>query len=240
MSNVYVFFDNNLFLRMGKCVENNSAIGIQYRLSLLWKFKPLHMGWSGKNCKRKKCFLRHQVSNKLFKNKLFCQIFQWRINWIFFSFQILVKFFEPSIIQCFVEPWVREMGFIICYGAIILKLYHHLIEFRTRKAHRWVVKDTDLLKYLLIMTFSVFGYMAAFTAFMLNFRQENYDLLVEETITENGSKYQTCKPLLWDFVTETGELIILIFGIHLSYATRNARTQFHVSLHWNFSVKEEF
>ncbi|XP_044752083.1 probable G-protein coupled receptor 158 isoform X2 [Coccinella septempunctata] len=140
---------------------------------------------------------------------------------------ILVKFFEPSVIQCFLEPWAREMGFIICYGAIILKLYHHLIEFRTRKAHRWVVKDTDLLKYLLIMTFSVFAYMAAFTAFMLNFRQENYDLLVEETISESVSKYQTCKPLLWDFVTEAGELIILIFGIHLSYATRNARTQFH-------------
>ncbi|XP_045471874.1 probable G-protein coupled receptor 158 isoform X2 [Harmonia axyridis] len=140
---------------------------------------------------------------------------------------ILVKFFEFSPIQCFLEPWAREMGFIICYGAIILKLYHHLIEFRTRKAHRWVVKDTDLLKYLLIMTFSVFAYMAAFTAFMLNFRQENYDLLVEETVVVDGSRYQTCKPLLWDFVTETGELIILIFGIHISYATRNARTQFH-------------
>lgn len=49
------------------------------------------------------------------------------------------------------EPWARELGFIICYGAIILKLYRHLIDFRTRKAHRWIVKDTDLLKYLLIM-----------------------------------------------------------------------------------------
>lgn len=67
----------------------------------------------------------------------------------------MVKFFEPSIIQCLLEPWFREVGFIICYGAIILKLYRHLIEFRTRKAHRWVVKDTDLLKYLLIMIMSV-------------------------------------------------------------------------------------
>ncbi|KAK9888465.1 hypothetical protein WA026_000713, partial [Henosepilachna vigintioctopunctata] len=139
---------------------------------------------------------------------------------------MLVKLFEPSSLQCFLEPWTREMGFIICYGAIILKLYRHLIEFRTRKAHRWVVKDTDLLKYLLIMTMSVFAYMAAFTAFMLNFSQENYDLL-KDVEYSNGLEYRICKPLLWDFVTETGELIILIFGIHISYSTRNARTQFH-------------
>lgn len=72
-----------------------------------------------------------------------------------FPFQVVVKFFEPSVVQCLLEPWTREVGFIICYGAVILKLYRHLIEFRTRKAHRWVVKDTDLLKYLLIMIMSV-------------------------------------------------------------------------------------
>lgn len=70
---------------------------------------------------------------------------------LLYSFQIIVRFFEPSLLQCLLEPWARELGFIICYGAIILKLYRHLIDFRTRKAHRWIVKDTDLLKYLLIM-----------------------------------------------------------------------------------------
>ncbi|XP_015836028.1 metabotropic glycine receptor isoform X3 [Tribolium castaneum] len=139
---------------------------------------------------------------------------------------VVVRFFEPSVVQCLLEPWAREVGFIICYGAIILKLYRHLIEFRTRKAHRWVVKDTDLLKYLLIMIMSVLAYMAAYTSITLNFLKENYSLLREE-VTQDGVHYQACKPLWWDYVTETGELVILIFGIHLSYASRNARTQFH-------------
>ncbi|XP_018576107.1 probable G-protein coupled receptor 158 isoform X2 [Anoplophora glabripennis] len=139
---------------------------------------------------------------------------------------VVVKFFEPSVVQCLLEPWTREVGFIICYGAVILKLYRHLIEFRTRKAHRWVVKDTDLLKYLLIMIMSVLGYMAAYTSITLNFMQENYSLLYLGR-TVDGEVYKACKPLWWDYVTETGELIILIFGIHLSYASRNARTQFH-------------
>ncbi|XP_049822451.1 probable G-protein coupled receptor 158 isoform X2 [Aethina tumida] len=139
---------------------------------------------------------------------------------------VVVRIFEPSVVQCLLEPWAREVGFIICYGAIILKLYRHLIEFRTRKAHRWVVKDTDLLKYLLIMITSVLAYMAAYTSITLNFMQENYSLLYVGT-TSGGVLYQSCKSLWWDYVTETGELVILIFGIHLSYASRNARTQFH-------------
>lgn len=133
------------------------------------------------------------------------------------------------MLQCLLEPWARELGFIICYGAIILKLYRHLIEFRTRKAHRWIVKDTDLLKYLFIMTLSVLAYMAAYTSISLNFMQENYSLLYKD-ITIDGTQFETCKPLWWDYVTELGEMTILIFGIHLSYASRNASTPFHVSI----------
>ncbi|KAG5885164.1 hypothetical protein JTB14_037473 [Gonioctena quinquepunctata] len=138
---------------------------------------------------------------------------------------VLVKSFDPSVTQCLLEPWFREVGFVICYGAIILKLYRHLIEFRTRKAHRWVVKDTDLLKYLLIMVISVLGYMAAYTSITLNFLHENYSMLYVGQ-TSDGERFRACKYLWWDYVTETGELIILIFGIHLSYASRNAKTQF--------------
>ncbi|XP_030748253.1 probable G-protein coupled receptor 158 [Sitophilus oryzae] len=139
---------------------------------------------------------------------------------------VVIRIFEPSIIQCLLEPWIREIGFIVCYGAIILKLYRHLIEFRTRKAHRWVVKDTDLLKYLLIMILSGLAYMAAYTAITLNFMQENYSLLYVGW-TNNGEQFQSCKYLWWDYVTEAGEFAILVFGIHLAYASRTARTQFH-------------
>lgn len=143
-------------------------------------------------------------------------------------FQVVLQFFEVSPLQCLLEPWAREMGFVFCYGAIVLKLYRHMIEFRTRKAHRWVVKDTDLLKYLLIMVASLFAYMAAYTAISLNFMQENYSLLYSRR-TSMGAYYEACKPLWWDYVTEIAEMTILIFGIHMGYVSRNARTQFHVS-----------
>jgi hypothetical protein len=80
-----------------------------------------------------------------------------------------------------------------------------LIEFRTRKAHRWVVRDKDLLKYLLGMVLVVFGYMAAWTVTNLNFIQENYDVLTVGT-TYEGLQFLACKALWWDYVTETGTL----------------------------------
>lgn len=139
---------------------------------------------------------------------------------------VLVRAFYPSTQFCLLEPWCREVGFVICYGAIILKLYRILIEFRTRKAHRWVVRDKDLLKYLLGMIIVVFGYMAAWTATNLNLIQkENYSMLTTG-ITDEGVQFHACKAVWWDYVTETGEILILIFGVHLSYASRNASTQF--------------
>lgn len=78
------------------------------------------------------------------------------------------------------------------------------------------------------MTLSVLAYMAAYTSISLNFMQENYSLLYKDKTTD-GVHYEACKPLWWDYVTELGEVTILIFGIHLSYASRNAKTQFHVS-----------
>ena len=83
-----------------------------------------------------------------------------------------------------------------------------LIEFRTRKAHRWVVRDKDLLKYLLGMVLVVLGYMAAWTATNLNFIQENYSVLTLGT-TYEGLQFLACKALGWDYVTETGMLLIL-------------------------------
>ncbi|XP_046675546.1 probable G-protein coupled receptor 158 isoform X1 [Homalodisca vitripennis] len=138
---------------------------------------------------------------------------------------VIVHSFSPSIERCLFEPWFRELGFIVCYGAIILKLYRILMEFRTRKAHRWVVRDKDLLKYLSGMVLIMLAYLAAWTATNLNFLREGFSLL---TIgyTDSGLHFEACKPLWWDYVTETGELLILLFGLHLGLAARNATVQF--------------
>lgn len=69
--------------------------------------------------------------------------------------------------------------------------------------------------------------MAAYTSANLDFLREGFGL-VKKGVTVDGVHYESCRILWWDYVTEVGELTILIFGIHLGYASRNARTQFHV------------
>ncbi|KAH8249412.1 hypothetical protein KR032_009397 [Drosophila birchii] len=134
--------------------------------------------------------------------------------------KVAVHFFPASTERCLLEPWLRELGFITCYGAIILKLYRHLVDFRTRKAHRWVLRDVDLLKYLGTMVFAVICYMAAFTASSLDLLESAQLESLREADTN------TCHPLKWELVTQTSEMLILCFGLHLSIASRNANTQF--------------
>lgn len=136
---------------------------------------------------------------------------------------VLLHFLEASTMRCLLEPWFRELGFVICYGAITLKLYRHLIEFRTRKAHRCVVRDVDLLKYLCAMVVAVLCYLSAFTASSLDFVEHSQ---LDGLSVENN----LCRPLKWDYVTEAGEMAILLFGLYLSYISRNAKTMFQVRL----------
>lgn len=158
-----------------------------------------------------------------------------------------------------IEPWLREIGFIICYGAIVLKLYRHLVEFRTRKAHRWVVRDLDLLRYLCAMIVAVLCYLAAFTALCIDYLE--FSELIWKMEGSDGSitTSNMCRPLKWDYVsvkvyikiyilyhhhhpilfflpnyvqqvTQAGEILVLSFGLQLAFASRNATTQFRVSL----------
>ncbi|XP_065357902.1 metabotropic glycine receptor isoform X3 [Calliphora vicina] len=133
---------------------------------------------------------------------------------------VAIHFFPASTERCLIEPWLRELGFITCYGAIILKLYRHLVDFRTRKAHRWVLRDVDLLKYLGTMVFAVVCYMSAFTASSLDLLETAQLESLREVNTN------TCQPLKWEFVTQASEILILCFGLHLAYGSRNANTQF--------------
>ncbi|XP_035796202.1 probable G-protein coupled receptor 158 isoform X1 [Anopheles albimanus] len=146
---------------------------------------------------------------------------------------VALHFLQASNVRCLLEPWCRELGFIICYGAIVLKLYRHLVEFRTRKAHRWVVRDLDLLRYLCAMIVAVLCYLAAFTATSLDFLQYSELVWQMERPAPPGTLDATeqvasnmCRPLRWDYVTQAGELLILGFGLQLAIASRNANTQF--------------
>ena len=134
---------------------------------------------------------------------------------------MIIRYYNSSTTTCFLEPWAREIGFSICYGSILIKVYRIYSEFQTRKAHRVCVRDKDLLKYLAGIVLIVFGYMSAWTALVLDggagrslntfttisdawlFNSKN---ILDERFLDNGLKFVLCRALAWDYVTEIGKL----------------------------------
>lgn len=72
------------------------------------------------------------------------------------------------------------------------------------------------------MIFAVVCYMSAFTA-------SSFDLMISAELDGlQETNTNTCHPFTWEYVTQTSEIIILVFGLHLGIASRNADTQFRV------------
>ncbi|XP_013142160.1 PREDICTED: probable G-protein coupled receptor 158, partial [Papilio polytes] len=73
------------------------------------------------------------------------------------------QFIEDAKWRCIVGAWLRELGFVACYGSVVLRLWVLLAEFRTRKAHRWTPRDAEVLRVVGAMLAGCVCYMAAFT-----------------------------------------------------------------------------
>ncbi|XP_037787414.1 probable G-protein coupled receptor 158 [Penaeus monodon] len=129
---------------------------------------------------------------------------------------IFLRYVEPTVLLCMVEPWFREMGFALFYGAIVLKLYRSLVDYRTRKAHRYVIRDRDLLKYLAGLVVFVTGYLAAWSALTAHLATEGHSPLALGR-TNEGLAFTVCKSMWWEYVTEAGELLFILFGLYLAW-----------------------
>ncbi|XP_069168107.1 metabotropic glycine receptor isoform X1 [Procambarus clarkii] len=138
---------------------------------------------------------------------------------------VFLRVVEPTALLCMLEPWCREVGFALFYGALVLKLYRNLVDYRTRKAHRYVIRDRDLLKYLAGLVVFITGYLAAWSALTAHLATEGHSPLAVGRTSE-GLAFSVCKSVWWEYVTESGELLFIMFGLylawHLNKAARNS------------------
>ncbi|XP_050670573.1 probable G-protein coupled receptor 158 [Leptidea sinapis] len=112
--------------------------------------------------------------------------------------------------RCVTGAWLRELGFVASYGSVVLRLWVLLAEFRTRKAHRWTPRDAEVLRIVAAMIIGAGCYLAAFTA----------TSACEETV--GGG----CARTSWHHVTAAAEILLLMAGLRISYAARNANVPF--------------
>jgi G protein-coupled receptor 158 len=139
---------------------------------------------------------------------------------------VVAEYFDPSDTQCLLVPWFREVGFTVVYGALMLKAYRVLAEFQSRKAQRILLRDKDLLKYLLTLVIIVIAYMVTWTVITLEHVTSDGDRHLVELrhIAATNMTLSYCTLGWWHYVIEIGECVFLCVGIYLCYCIRSAPT----------------
>ncbi|CAF0935202.1 unnamed protein product [Rotaria sordida] len=144
---------------------------------------------------------------------------------------VIVDSFGPHGIVCLIIPWLRELGFTIVYGTLILRIYKMLAEFQSRKAHCVQVKEKDILRILFFISISIVGYLLGWTLVNIDHSNENISLrkyLLGSGFTrKEGSYFQTCRPRSWDYLVQFAEFVFLCVGIRFIYSTRTAPCEYH-------------
>ena len=76
--------------------------------------------------------LRVQYNRTMWIDKLVVWLVGWLVSslvgWtsvrqILFHFQLIVGYFEAEVVTCCIQFWIREIGFYISYGALLLKTW---------------------------------------------------------------------------------------------------------------------
>ena len=83
-----------------------------------------------------------------------------------------------------------------------------LAEFQSRKAQRILLRDRDIMKYLLILIIIVVGYMVTWTVVSLDVNTDSQSNLVETRhVTGSNMSLVYCTLGWWHYVIEIGSFI---------------------------------
>ncbi|KAM6042352.1 putative G-protein coupled receptor 179 [Chlamydotis macqueenii] len=154
-------------------------------------------------------------------------------------FPVFILYFKPSIFRCIVLRWVRMLGFAIVYGTITLKLYRVLKVFLSRTAQRApYVSSGRVLKMLGLILLLVLWFLAAWTIGMLENIDRNIPLVIR-TQTARGLHFYICGHDHWDYMMVIAEMLFLLWGSFLCYATRAVPSAFHEPRYMGIALHNE-
>ncbi|XP_060829665.1 metabotropic glycine receptor-like [Bombus pascuorum] len=144
----------------------------------------------------------------------------------------IVMYPRPNVITCTVRVWLREIGFSLTYGALMLKTWRISVIFRVKSAKAVKITDGSLLKRLgvIVMTFSVF----------LSIRTLVAPPVVIVARTADDLKAYLCRTDWWDHSFTILEVIFLIWGIRLCIVVRKTPSEFNESRFISMAIYNEF
>ncbi|ESO06421.1 hypothetical protein HELRODRAFT_94059 [Helobdella robusta] len=157
---------------------------------------------------------------------------------------VILDYFEATPIICLMIPWCREIGFVLLYGSLILKIQRTLTEFQSRKAHRVQWPDKDLIRCLIIMATILALHMAAWTASVcdnLSFAQlaEDIRIDIKKPFSSFSMLCRKCYFSIKDRILEGGELVFLGYSLYMCYKVRKAPNEYHENKFITFCILNE-
>ncbi|CAF0705407.1 unnamed protein product [Brachionus calyciflorus] len=134
--------------------------------------------------------------------------------------EIIPMYFQPNYWTCTSAQILYLQGFLLAYGALVLKTWRECKLFYVRSVKTIKITDPSLMKKLAII-------MLAGTAYLILWALRKIDSPREEVkLDPNGLKYETCTITEWNFVSMAFQLAILLWGAVLSVQVRRASIAF--------------
>ncbi|KAK6630548.1 hypothetical protein RUM43_014533 [Polyplax serrata] len=133
----------------------------------------------------------------------------------------IVMYPTPNLGTCTLRVWLREIGFSLTYGALMLKTWRISVIFHVRSAKPIRITDFDLLKRLGMI-------VGVFCLFLI------IRTLVAPPLVITGKTAEDLKAYL------CLEVLFLIWGIRLCIVVRKAPSEFNESRFISMAIYNEF
>ncbi|XP_053662412.1 uncharacterized protein LOC128711556 [Anopheles marshallii] len=144
----------------------------------------------------------------------------------------VVMYPPPSLYSCTARIWLREIGFSLTYGALMLKTWRISVIFRVRSAKAVKITDAYLLKRL--------GVLCGFVGIALLVRTLVAPPVVIVGRTADNLKAFLCKTDWWDHTFTSMEVLFLAWGVRLCIMVRKAPSEFNESRFISMAIYNEF
>lgn len=135
--------------------------------------------------------------------------------------EIIPMYFQPNRWTCTTAQVFQLIGFLLAYGALVLKTWRECKLFYVRSVKTVKITDTSLMKRLGVIMLVGLSYLAAWALQKDHPRQE-----VPPALDPLGLKYETCTITEWNFISMAIQLAILLWGAVLSVQVRRASIAF--------------
>ncbi|XP_026487071.2 metabotropic glycine receptor [Vanessa tameamea] len=144
----------------------------------------------------------------------------------------LVMYGRPTVFTCTARVWLREVGFCLTYGALMLKTWRISVIFQVRSAKAVKISDMYLLRRI--------GVIVGVACVLLSIRTLVAPPAVIVGRTREDLKAYLCNTDWWDHSFTTLEVIFLMWGIRLCIMVRKAPSEFNESRFISMAIYNEF